>query len=107
MSSLSASRIETFEKLLATAPHDSRLRYMLANEYLKAGRHDDAIAQLQSYLSTADDPGAGYGMLAQAFVKAGRIDEAREVYQDGIAAANSHHHPSMAMEFEEALSGLE
>lgn len=93
--------------MLAATPYDSRLRYMLANEYLKADRLDDAIAQLQAYLSMADDQGAGYGMLANALIRAGRTDEAKEVYRDGVAASNRHHHPSMAMEFEEALSGLE
>lgn len=93
--------------MLAATPNDSRLRYMLANEYLKAGRHEDAIAQLQAYLTMADDQGAGYGMLATALLKVGRSDEAKEAFKDGIAASNRHHHPSMAVEFEEALSNLE
>ena len=41
-------RIEQFETLLAEDPHSDLLRYALGNEYLKAGRFDDAAESFRA-----------------------------------------------------------
>ena len=100
---MEGSRIESLQKLAESRPHDPRARFGLALEYERAGRFLEAIEQLQSYLSLADDEGNAYGRLARGFLELGREDEARDAYRQGIAAASRHGHPTMVMEYEEAL----
>lgn len=100
------ARIEIFRKMLVTEPGNTAVRFGLANELLKLERFDEAAAELEQYLSEADDQGAGYGKLAQALDRLGRSDEARTAYEQGIAAATRHGHPGMAQEFQMALDDL-
>ncbi len=97
------SRVEIFKQMLESDPANTMVMFGLANEYLKAEDFASAIPALQNYLAQADDEGAGYGMLAKAFEKTNRRDEAKAAYQQGIAAANKHGHPSMAADFAETL----
>ena len=103
---MAESRIVVFQKMLASDPKNSVVRFGLASELLKLERYADAIAELQTYLSQADDQGNAYGKLAQALERLGRKDEARAAYQQGIAVANRHGHPGMAQEFQLALDDL-
>jgi len=100
------SRIEALKEVVQKDPANALARYALANEYLKAGQYEGAIGVLRTYLEMADDEGAGYRMLATASPALGRHEEARDAYTRGIEAANRHHHPGMAAEFESALEDL-
>ncbi len=99
-----SSRIDTFRQMLEADPENTMVRFGLANEYLKAERYDEAIVALTDYLERADDEGAAYGMLARALEKTGRRDDARAAYEQGIKAAESHGHPSMAEDYRMTLS---
>lgn len=90
--------------MLGNRPGDSRLRFGLALEYLKAGRREDGVRELRRYLAEADDEGNGWGRLGAALFELGRDEEAREAYRRGIAAAMLHGHPTMAEEFREILT---
>jgi predicted Zn-dependent protease len=103
---MAEARIEVFRKILAAEPHNTAVRFGLANELLKLERLAEAVTELQTYLSQADDQGNAYGKLAQALERLGRTEEARAAYQQGIAAARQHNHPGMAQEFEMALEEL-
>ena len=103
---MSQTRIEVFRTMLATDPANTMVRFGLANEYLKLEQWADAATELQTYLSQADDQGNAYGKLAQALERLGRTEEARTAYQQGIAAATRHGHPSMAGDFQMALDDL-
>jgi E3 SUMO-protein ligase RanBP2 len=96
-------RITALRKMAASRPDDPRPRFGLALEMEKAGRWEDAAAELRAYLSLTDDEGNAYGRLGKALRQLGRHDEAKEAYRQGISAANRHGHPTMAMEFEEVL----
>jgi E3 SUMO-protein ligase RanBP2 len=100
------SRIETLTRMLETRPDDTRARFGLALEYERLGRWDDVISHLREYLGAAQDEGNAYGRLARALRQVGRDEEAREAYQLGIAAAEKHGHPTMAMELEEELNDM-
>lgn len=100
------SRIESLLRMAESRPRDPRARFGLALEYERAGRWEDVVAQLKAYLALADDEGNAYGRLARALRELGRDDEARAAYQQGIAAANRHGHPTMVMEFEEECEEL-
>lgn len=101
-----ASRIEALKQMLAQAPKDGTLHYMLGNEYFKTQMYDEAVAAFRQYLALADDEGAVYRMLAQALERLGRTEEARQVYRDGLAAARRHGHQPMVEEYTRALKDL-
>jgi predicted Zn-dependent protease len=103
---MAEARIEIFRKILNDDPNNTTVRFGLANELLKLERFEEAVNELKTYLSLADDEGNAYGKLAQALERLGRVDEAREAYQQGIATANRHGHPGMAQDFEMALADL-
>jgi predicted Zn-dependent protease len=103
---MAETRIELFKKMIEAEPNNSNVRFGLANELFKLEKFEEAATEFQTYLSLADDQGAGYGKLAQALERLGRINDAREAYQQGITAAQKHHHPGMAEEFEIALAEL-
>ena len=103
---MSETRIEIFKKMLNNDPNNTTIRFGLANELLKLERFEEAVNELKAYLSQTDDQGNAYGKLAQALERLGRVEEAREVYQQGITAANHHGHPGMAQDFEMALADL-
>lgn len=98
-----SSRIDTFKQMLEADPDNNMVRFGLANEYLKAGRFEEAVEALKDYLDRADDEGAAFGMLARAYEKVGRRDEARQAYERGIHAAQTHNHPSMAEDYRMTL----
>ncbi len=98
------SRIDTFKQMLEADPGNTMVSFGLANELLKAERYAEAISALEDYLQRADDEGAAYGMLARAYEKVGRRDDARKAYEQGIAAAEAHTHPSMAEDYRMTLA---
>ena len=98
-----SSRLEALVRMLGNRPDDSRLRFGVALEYLKAGRTEDGVRELRRYLDEADDEGNGWGRLGAALFELGRDDEAVEAYRTGIEAAERHGHPTMAEEFREIL----
>jgi predicted Zn-dependent protease len=101
---MAASRIDTFKQILVSDPDNATVRFGLANEYLKAGQFDEAIAALKDYLERADDEGAAYGMLARAYEKTGKRDEARAAFERGVEVSLAHGHPSMAEDYRMTLS---
>jgi predicted Zn-dependent protease len=100
---VSEGRVEALEAMLARRPDDSRLRFGLALEYLRAERLEDGIRELRAYLAASDDEGNAWGRLGAALLEAGHADEARDAYGRGVEAARRHGHPTMAEEFEAIL----
>ena len=90
--------------MLDKNPNDARAHFGLAAEYEKLEQWDDVVRELQTYLGMTSDQGNAWGRLGRALRNAGREEEARAAYQQGIAAARAHGHPSMAAEFEEILA---
>src|SRR5689334_13463786 len=100
------SRRERIEAMLAEDPRDPFLRYSLALEFEKEGRHDDSLAQLSSL--TAEDPPyvPAFFMAGQQLTKLGRIAEARTVLCEGIEVARREGNGHAAGEMSEFLAGL-
>ena len=103
----SEARVRSLERMLEKRPEDGRVRFALAVEYLNAGRAEDGVRELNTYLESSDDEGNAWGRLASALVDLGRMDEARDAYRNGIEAAERHGHPTMVEEFETQLDGLD
>jgi tetratricopeptide (TPR) repeat protein len=80
------SAMALWESDVATRPH-GRARFALATEYVTAGRHDEAIAQLRD--AVVDYPDARAGLGAELFF-AGKTDEAIAVLDAFIRANPSN-----------------
>lgn len=104
---MSQTRIDTLKKMLEARPDDPRARFGLALEYERMERWEEVVDHLTRYLASSEDEGNAHGRLARALLRLDREEEARAAYRDGIAAANRHGHPTMAMELEEELEGLD
>lgn len=100
------NRVAALQKMLEKNPDDVRAHFGIAAELEKEQRWPEMIEHLQKYLTQADDQGNAWGRLAKALSASGRTTEAIAAYQNGIAAAQRHGHPSMAAEFEEAVEEL-
>jgi Flp pilus assembly protein TadD len=101
---MNESRLSTLRRMLEGRPNDPRLRFGLALEYLTAGRTEEGVEALRSYLEVADDEGNAWGRLGAALRELGRDEEARAAYRKGMEAAQRHGHPTMAEEFDEVLA---
>ncbi|MDP8940094.1 MAG: tetratricopeptide repeat protein, partial [Actinomycetota bacterium] len=79
----------------------------LANEYQKAGRHEDEAAVLERYVSVhSEDEGNAYARLGDVLSRLGRKDEARNAYERGIQQAEKYGHSGMAEDLRHALVQL-
>ncbi|MGH7471736.1 MAG: hypothetical protein ACRENP_27615 [Longimicrobiales bacterium] len=99
-------RIEALQAMLARNPADSRAHFGLAAEFEKLGQWHLVKEHLEAYLLMAADQGNAWGRLARAQIASGDSKAAAQSYRSGIEAARRHGHPSMADEFEQALSDL-
>lgn len=81
------SRLEAVKALVEQAPNDSRVRFMLAMEYLSTQHIEDALASLQELLRRDPDYVAAHFQAGRACESLGQIDEARAHYEHGVVAA--------------------
>jgi Flp pilus assembly protein TadD len=100
------TRLDALRRMAEQRPDDPRTLFGLALEYERAGDWDATVRTLRRYLELATDEGNAYGRLGHALNQLGLTDEARAAYREGVDAAHRHGHPTMAMEFEEALDDL-
>jgi thioredoxin-like negative regulator of GroEL len=100
------TRREKIEAMLADDPGDTFLRYSLAMELDKEGRHDESLAGLSEL--TRDDPPyvAAFFMAGQQLTRLGRIEDARGVLRAGIEAARMQNDAHAAGEMSEFLASL-
>jgi thioredoxin-like negative regulator of GroEL len=100
------SRREKIEAMLADDPGDTFLRYSLAMELDKEGRHDESLAKFREL--TAGNPPyvAAFFMAGQQLVRLNRIDEARAILRDGVDAARVQNDSHAAGEMSEFLASL-
>ena len=73
------------EQLTAGAPYNHETRTGLALLYLRAGRSDDAVTQLQAALRTEPEHAPAHYNLGYALVLLGRNEEAIAAYERAIA----------------------
>ena len=101
-----SNRIESLQNMLAQSPGDSRLRYMLANEFKNAGELDRAVSEYRAILAADSAYGPAYYHGGQALEKLDLLDEARAMYADGIVATGKSGDSHTRGELEAALSIL-
>lgn len=73
--------------MVEQAPGDSRVRFMLAMEYLGAERWEEALAELSELVARDPDYVAAYYQGGRANEKLGREDDARGWYARGMDTA--------------------
>ena len=100
------TRREKIEQLLSADPEDTFLRYSLALELRKEGRHEESVGRLRE-LTTLEPPYVpAFFMAAQQLAELDQVDEARGALRDGIAAADVQGNAHAATEMREFLAAL-
>ena len=93
--------------MVADNPDNPTGLLALANEYQKAGRHEDEAAALERYVSVhSDDEGNAYARLGDVLSNLGRKDEARAAYERGVQQAEKFGHSGMAEDLRLAIIQL-
>ena len=100
------SRLEAVRSLVEQDPGNSRIRFMLAMEYLGASAWPQALRELAELISR--DPGylAAYYQAGQASERAGEEDQARDYYRRGITVAREAGDTHTLSELQAALDIL-
>jgi tetratricopeptide (TPR) repeat protein len=93
--------------LLAAEPDDPFLRYGVAMEYARQGRHDEALAEYAELARRHPEYVAGYFMAGRAAEQKGDVEQAKVLYKQGIAAAQKTGDAHAAREISEALMMIE
>ena len=100
------SRREKIEAMLADEPEDTLLRYSLALELEKEGKHDDSLQRLGELMADSPPHVPSFFMSGQQLTRIGRIDEARVALRDGIEEARRQGESHAAGEMSEFLTSL-
>jgi len=92
--------------MLAEEPQDTFLRYSLAMELDKEGKHEESLQYLHGL--QADDPAyvPAFFMAGQQLARLERLQDARDVLQDGIRQAQAQGDTHAAGEMTEFLGSL-
>lgn len=101
------ARLEQLLALLKDDPHDAFLRYGVAMEYAKAGRHEEALAEFAELLRRDANYVAGYFMAGRTCEQKGDMESAKVFYRNGIAAAKKIGDHHAAGEISSALMAIE
>jgi cytochrome c-type biogenesis protein CcmH/NrfG len=100
------TRKQRLEAMLADAPDDPELRYMLAMEYVTAEDDAGAVACFQELLRRAPNYVPAYHQAARALQRLDRIAEAMAMLQHGIPVALAHDDPHAAGEMQQLMELL-
>ena len=100
------SRVDQLTKMLAGDPDDPFLNFALAMEYVKLGRHEDALSQFTRVAELDRKYVPAYFQKANLLVSLDRKDEARRVFGDALAVAQETGDRHAASEIRDALNLL-
>ncbi|MCI0697538.1 tetratricopeptide repeat protein [candidate division KSB1 bacterium] len=101
------SRLNVLLKSLEGSPHDAFTRYLVALEFAKLNRHEEAIAQFATLLNDHPNYLPTYYQFAQLYENLSRNDEAIRIYQLGLVVARNAGDAHTASEIQAALDMLE
>jgi tetratricopeptide (TPR) repeat protein len=100
------TRKKQIEAMLAEAPDDPELHYMLAMEYVSAGDDAAAVRCFEELLRRCPDYAPAYHQAARALQRLDRAAEARAILERGIPAAMARGDAHAAGEMQELLEFL-
>lgn len=101
-----SSRLERIEAMLADEPDDVFLRYSLAMELAKLGRHEESLQKLSDLTLHAPPYVPAFFMAAQQLVDLDEVSQARTFLRDGIEQACEQGELHAAAEMREYLAML-
>ncbi len=101
------TRIEKIAEMLADAPTDPELHYMLAMEHISQGDDARAVECFEKLFTLAPNYPPAYHMAGRALQRLGRTGEARAALQKGIPIALAIGNSHAAGEMQELLENLE
>ena len=100
------NRIEILHGFLKENPNDSFSRYALALEYVKLGKHEDAVREFETVKKNDPDYVATYYQLGQLYQKIGQTHDAEKTFRTGITVATKLGEDHTRSELEGALEAL-
>ena len=101
-----STRREKIEQMLADEPQDTFLRYSLAMELDKEGRHSESLQIFQQLRDDVPPYVPAFFMAGQQLARLGRVEEARDVLSRGIAEAQQQQDLHAAGEMGDFLASL-
>ena len=99
--------LEQLLPLLTAEPKDAFLRYAVAMEYAKLGRHDEALREFNTLLEHTPDYVPAYFMAGRTCEQKGDLEAAKTFYKNGIATAQRTGDTHAAGEISSALMAIE
>jgi Flp pilus assembly protein TadD len=105
--SMTKSRRQQLEEMLAAEPSDGELRYFLAMEHVSEGDDEGAVRCFRELFRLAPTYVPAYLQAGQVLHRLGRDDEASAVLQQGIAVAQQQRDEHAVSEMEALLDSLE
>lgn len=105
--SMTKSRRQQIEEMLADEPNDAFLRYGLAMEYVSAGNDEAAARCFQELVAVAPDYVPAYLQAGQVLLRLGRSGDARTFWGQGITVARKAGDAHAAEEMQGFMAGLD
>src|SRR5262249_35426530 len=104
---MAKSRREMIEDMLADAPDDAELRYMLAMEHVSAGDDEGAVRCFHWLIPAPPNYRPAYHQAGRALQRLNRSAEARAILAQGIPLAQKQGDHHAAGEMAELMQSLE
>lgn len=103
----SESKINDFLELAELTPEDELVHYGLAQEYMKVGQFQKAVASLRRVIELKPDYAAAYRELGKALERGGNPEEAKDSFFEGRRLAEHHGDGQTVKEINVFLKRLE
>ena len=87
ISNMSSSKLDQLFKYLETNPNDSFARFCIAQEYKKAGDHENALSYFQQLRENDPNYLGTYYHLGKLYEEMGDEEHASAIYQEGMEVA--------------------
>jgi thioredoxin-like negative regulator of GroEL len=100
------SRREKIEAMLSEQPDDTFLRYSLAMELQKEGRHEESLSRFLELMNDNPPYVPAFFMSAKQLLQLQRASDARTALRDGIEQARQQGDTHAASEMAELLTAL-
>ena len=100
---MTQDRLEALKEFYEEDPTDSFTRFALAQEYLKRGDAEEALAFFEGLVEDDPDYVGTYYHLGKLYEQLGRTDEAKATYRRGIDVAQRQRDIKARAELQDAL----
>jgi tetratricopeptide (TPR) repeat protein len=99
---MSTDRLARLKEFYEEDPEDRFTRFALAQEHLKAGNTDKALAFFEELVETDPDYVGTYYHLGKLYERLDRTDDALDTYEQGIAVAREQKEQKALSELQDA-----